>query len=168
MATERPVPEGFGMRLEPQSSRRAQTSWDRAAIDSVITNLHPVFEQLRPIAVYLRLGADPDHEPSSLSPHRRRGSKRLPDPEVLHMITFTHADGDLDDEFKIYDAADNWNSTVAKGGQRLSAHIFDIPLPTSMVKEPVDTLEKALDFLLITPEDHEQIYPPRVAEAPKT
>ena len=165
MADER-VPR-FGTRIEPQSINRARTPWDRVSIDSVINHFQPVLDKLRPIAVYLRLSEDSDADEPSIAASRRRGRKRLPALDVLDMVTFADANGGLEGELKLYETAETWSDKSARGGQSLRVRYYSVPYPTTLSKEPIDTLEKARAFFNINPENHEQIYPPISSETPK-
>lgn len=158
MSTERPVPQRFGIRIEPGPSQVVETTWDQESIEAVITHFSPVFEQTRPLAVYIRLGEglEIEHEDLSLLMDAEK-RKKLPTLTVLHMVTFLAEVDEFDSANKYYGAEYDWGRNRAKKEQHLHVHPYPIPFPTS--SELVDTLEKALQHFHISALDYEQVYP---------
>lgn len=158
MATERPTNRRFGIRIEPDPSQQVKTPWDRESINSVTHHFLPFFDEIKPIAAYLRIGEDleTEHEDLSLLADPRK-HRKLPILDVLHLVTFVHAPDELAVELRLYDAMHEWSNSKTNPDQQLNLHFYPLPFPTTIGL--IDTLEKAHAHFNITPEDHEQIWP---------
>ena len=152
------TPVRFGIPIEPAEGQEASTTWDRKSIEAAVEHFRPVFEETKPLGIYIRVGEDYETEHEDLSLLMEAGKRpSLPVQNVLHIVTFLPGpDNDTNDALdkffnvkaKYYAAEPEWYRKQTKENQHIHVHLY--PIPYLVRGEPVDTLNKALKHLHIS------------------